>query len=493
MTAMKTAGDDAMRCSGATAAIFALLSAAAVAVPVPARAWPGPSQDEAVGLRGGVDAEAMGEAALEILRAYLRIDTVNPPGNEIRGAEFFARRLEREDVPFEIIESSPGRANLYARLEGDGSRGGALVLLHHIDVVPADARYWTADPFGAEIRDGFVIGRGAVDMKGYGAVQLATFLALNRADVRLGRDVVFLATAGEETGGEAGAGYLVENRPDLFADVDFLLTEGATTEEIDGRTVHSVEVAHKTPAWLRLTVTGPAGHGSRPRADAATHRLVRALERIRTYRGELELVEPVARALRARARYEPDPALAEAYRNIEESFQDPAILEALTAEIEPLLRNTISITVLEGSSKTNVLPPVAAAELDCRLLPGEDPARFIATLRDVIDDPAVEIEPLLVHESTESPSDTPLWRAIEEAARAADPDAVVVPTVIPGFTDAHWFRRMGVVAYGWAPFVRRAEEGPAHGTDEKIHAENVQRGPALLYDVITRLAALPEG
>lgn len=441
--------------------------------------------------RPDLDAEAVGEEALEILRSYLRIDTVNPPGNEIRGARFFARRLEREDIPFEIIESSPGRANLYARLEGDGSRGGALVLLHHIDVVPADARYWTADPFGAEIRDGYVIGRGAADMKAYGAVQFATFLALHRAEVRLGRDVVFLATAGEETGGDAGARYLVENRPELFEEVDFLLTEGATAEEIDGRAVHMVEVTHKSPVWLRLVVTGPAGHGSRPRVDAATHRLVRALERIRTYRGELKLVESVARALRARARYEPDPALAEAYRSIDQSFRDPAILETLVAEIEPLLRNTVSITVLQGSPRTNVLPPVATAELDCRLLPGEDPASFIATLRDVIDDPAVEIEPILVHESSESATDTPLWRAIEQAVRTEDRDAVVVPTVIPGFTDAHWFRRLGVVAYGWAPFVRRAEEGPIHGTDERIHVDNVEQAPRLLYEVVTRLTALP--
>jgi len=474
----------------ATVAVVALL--AAMAVPAPSTARPATPQEETAGLASGVDPTAMGEAALEILRAYLRLDTTNPPGNEIRGAEFFADRLEREDIPFEIIESSPGRANLYARLEGDDSRGGALVLLHHIDVVPADERHWTADPFGAEIRDGYVIGRGAADMKAYGAVQFATFLALNRAGVRLGRDVVFLATADEETGGTAGAGYLVESRPELFQGVDFVLTEGATAEEVQGRTVHSVEVTHKAPAWLRLTVTGPAGHGSRPRPDAATHRLVRALERIRTYRGELELVEPVAAALRARAVYEPDPALAAAYRDIETSFSDPLILETLAAEIEPLLRNTVSITVLEGSSTANVLPPVASAQLDCRLLPGEDPNRFIATLRDVIADPAVEIEPLLVRESAASPTDTPLWRAIEQTARAADPGAVVVPTVIPGFTDAYWFRRLGVVAYGWAPFVRRAEEGPAHGTDERIHVDNVQQAPGFLYGVITRLAALPD-
>lgn len=435
------------------------------------------------------DWERLGREAVELTRAYLRIDTSNPPGNEIEAARFFARYLEAAGIPHETFESEPGRGNIVARLRGDGSGGGAVVLLNHMDVVPADPEHWGVDPFGGEIRDGFIYGRGASDMKAYGAVQLVAFLALHRSGVRLSRDVIFMGTAGEETGGFVGAGFVVDNRPDLLEGVEFLLTEGgAGARRVGGRTVHSVEVTQKIPVWLRLRVTGPAGHGSQPRRDSAVNRLVRALERIRTFRSEIKLVPPVAEALRARALYVEDPALAEAYRQIETSIQDPAFLDSLLERDEPLLRNTISITVLQGSPKTNVIPPVARAELDCRLLPGEDPDLFVATLADVIDDPGVRIERILVLEAAESPRDTPLWRAIEAVARREDSDAVVVPMVLAGFTDSHFFRRRGVVAYGWSPFVASEEEGPAHGTDERISVANVRRGPRLLYELLLELA-----
>jgi acetylornithine deacetylase/succinyl-diaminopimelate desuccinylase-like protein len=438
------------------------------------------------------DGSDLGLQAVEVLQSYLRIDTSNPPGNEAEAAAFLARHLEEAGIPYEIFESAPGRANLYARLAGDGSRGGAIVLLHHMDVVPVDESSWSVAPFSGVVLNDFIYGRGALDSKAYGAVQLVTFLSLHSAGVRLGRDVIFLATADEEAGGALGAGYIVKNRPDLLEGAEFVLTEGGGASEVGVRTVHFVEVSQKTPLWLRLRVTGPSGHGAKPLRDSAVNRLIRALERIRIYRGEIRLVPAVAEALRARASYLVDPALAEAYQNIETSIQDPAFLATLVETMGPLLRNTISITVLDGAPSTNIIPAEASADLDCRLLPGEDPNRFIATLADVIDDPGVQIEPLLVVEAAESRPGTPLWRALEATARAQDSEAILVPNVIAGFTDSHHFRNLGLVAYGWTPFIGSPREGPAHGADERMLVVNVERGPSILRDLLVRVAARRE-
>lgn len=437
------------------------------------------------------DAE-LGLQAVEVLQSYLRIDTSNPPGNEAPAAAFLARHLEEAGIPYEVFESAPGRANLYARLKGDGSRGGAVILLHHMDVVPVDALSWSVDPFSGVVLNEFIYGRGALDSKAYGAVQLVTFIALHEAGIPLGRDIILLATADEETGGGLGAGYVVKHRPELLEGAEFVLTEGGGASAVGGRQVHFVEVTQKAPLWLRLRVTGPSGHAARPLRDSAVNRLVRALERIRIYRGEIKLVPAMAEALRARASYLVDPAVAEAFRNIETSIGDPAFLAALIDEMEPLLRNTISITVLNGAPGTNIISTEASADLDCRLLPGEDPRRFIATLTDVIDDPGIEIEPLLMIDAAESRPGTPLWRALEATARAQDSDAILVPNVIPGFTDSHFFRELGLVAYGWTPFVISPREGPAHGADERMLVANVERGPAILQDLLVRLAARRE-
>ena len=435
-----------------------------------------------------IDWQGIGEEAVSLLRRYLRVDTVNPPGNESRAAEFFARLFEAEGIPYELWEAVPGRANLIARLRGDGSRGGAIVLLNHTDVVPADPAQWRADPFGAEILDGRLYGRGVTDMKAYGIVQFLALAVLHRARVPLGRDVIFMATAGEETGGHEGAGAIVAQRPDLLRDIQYVLTEGGATQRIGARTVHFVEVTQKTPLWLRLRARGVAGHGSTAIADSAANRLIAALERVRVWQPQLRLVPPVAEALRAAAEVVADPELAEAMRRIDEAVHERSLLERLRQHYGNLLRSTVAITVLRGSSKTNVISAEAVAELDCRLLPGEDADLFLATLRDVIADPSIEIETFLRFEPAESSRDTPLWRAIEEAARLQDPDAAVVPTVLAGFTDSHYFRERGITAYGWSPLVTDADDGPAHGVDERLSVAAVRAAPRLLFDVVTLLS-----
>ncbi len=436
-----------------------------------------------------LDWEAIGDEAVALLQQYLRIDTTNPPGNEIAAAEFFAELLDAEGIESEVFESEPGRGNIVARLRGDGSRGGHVVLLNHMDVVPVSAEFWSVDPYGAEIVDGRMYGRGITDMKADGVVQLLALLALRRAGVELGRDVVFMGTAAEETGGVEGAGYIVENRPDLLEDVQFVLTEGGGGASLGNAEVHGIEVTQKTPLWLRLVARGPAGHGSRALEDSAANRLVRALDRIRTYRPPLQLVPAVANSIKASAQLEPDPDLRRAKRRIEENFSDPDVLGALSDQMGTLLRSTIAITMIEGSTKTNVISPRATAELDCRLLPGTDADLFIATLRDVIDDPDIEIETILRFETSESPRDTALWRAIEQAVRADSPEAIVMPSVLSGFTDSHYFREKGIVAYGWTPILSAPGDGPAHGVDERLSVEAIRKAPQRLYEVLELLAA----
>ena len=432
-----------------------------------------------------VDLERLGSEAVERLQAYLRIDTTNPPGNETRAVEFLARILEAEGIPFETAESAPGRGNLWARLEGGDQP--ALVLLHHSDVVPADASRWPVPPFSGEIVDGHIYGRGALDMKSTGILQLQTFLALHRAGRPLDRDVLFVATADEEAGGAYGAGWLVEKHPELFADAGLLLNEGGSGFVIGDRTVFGIEVTQKVPFWLRLEATGIPGHGSAPRIDSAVTRLVRALDRIREHEFPARAVPAVEAFFRNMA-----PTAGEQlqpyYENLATAVEDPIFLRRLQIEspgFHALLRNTCSITRLEGSSKINVIPPTAAAEIDCRILPDQDPAAFRETLATVINDPAIELEEILLFSPAVSPTDTPLYRAIVAVTKRHFPDAVVTPAVSTGFTDSHFFRDVGIASYGFAPIVLdEGERATVHGNSERISVENVRRGTRLMLEIV---------
>lgn len=434
-----------------------------------------------------LDWELLGDQGVELLQQYVRLKTVNPPGDEGLAVEFLAATFDAEGIEYQVLVNDDGRANLIARLRGDGSGGGAVVLLNHTDVVPVTEEFWSVDPFGGEIRDGRLYGRGVTDMKGDGIVQLVAMLALHRSGSPLSRDVIYMATAGEETGGSVGAGFLVERLPELIADIDFVITEGGSASRIGNRTVHFVETTQKTPLWLRLRATGLAGHGSRAIQDSAANRLVRALDRIRTYRPQLRLVPSVVAAIHAAAEIVVDADQAADMRDIERTIADPVVLQMLERQYGPLLRNTVAITVMRGSAKTNVISPEAMAELDCRLLPGESADLFLATLREVIDDESIQIETILRFTESASPADTELWRAIESAAKLDDAAAVVLPLVLGGFTDSHYFREQGIVAYGWSPLVKRPGDGPAHGVDEKVSVAAVRRAPRVMFDMLSAL------
>ncbi len=436
----------------------------------------------------------VGREAARLLSLYIAINTTNPPGNELQTATWLKAVLAGEGIESQIFEPRPGKANLYARLRGDGT-ARPLILLNHMDVVLASPEYWKVDPFRGAIQDGYVWGRGALDMKGEAITQLMTLLTLKRAGVPLKRDVIFLATADEEIGGGVGAGWFVENHPDLVQDAEFLLNEGGVIRADQAGRIeyYGVGTTEKSPFWLDVTARGTAGHGSRPTPDNPVHRLVRALNRIAAYQTPFIPTPAVERYLRDLSTIETDPARRAWLADVKAALRDSAGVRFLTGDLtyNALLRNTISITGLAGSDKTNVIPPVARAALDVRLLPGHDPQAFLADLVRVVNDSGITITPQGPNwPATESPVETDLFRAIVGAAHERTPNALVTTPPLPGFTDSHYFRRLRIVSYGLSPFpLNEVESRGVHGNDERVSLEDLTFGVHFVYDVVSRVVA----
>ena len=296
-----------------------------------------------------------GREAASLLSQYIAINTTNPPGNELRAALWLKEVLARDGIAAQIFVPRPGKADLYARIKGDGT-ARPLILLNHMDVVLATPAYWKVDPFSGALEDGYVWGRGALDMKGEAIVELMTLLTLERAGVPLRRDVIFLATADEEVGGGVGAGWFVENHPELVQDAEFLINEGGTIRaDASGRIeYYGVGTTEKSPFWLDVTAHGTPGHGSRPTPDNPALRLVRALNRIANYQTPLIVTPPTERYFRDLATIEPDPVRRAWFADVRAALRDSAAVRALTADLtyNALLRNTIAITGLSESGFT---------------------------------------------------------------------------------------------------------------------------------------------
>jgi acetylornithine deacetylase/succinyl-diaminopimelate desuccinylase-like protein len=435
------------------------------------------------------DWDAIGREATSMLQEYVRIDTSNPPGNEIAAARFLAERFEAERIEVQIFESEPGRASIIARLPGDGS-ARPVVLLNHLDTVGADPEEWSHPPRGGVIDDDYLYGRGALDCKGMGVVQAMAMIAIARSGEKLPRDLIFLGTADEETGGRLGAGWFVANRLGLLRDAEFVLNEGGEGRRFeDGSVVYEVGVVEKTPFWLRLTARGAPGHGSTPRGMSAVERLVRALEKVRTRPREIRVVPEVATHYQALAARQ-TPELRARYENLAAALEDEDFRAEFLSRPEDaaLVQSTISMTVLQGSDKTNVVPARASAELDCRLLPDETPQEFLPKLRSIIDDDEIEIEVLLDLPPSSSPIDTALYRAIESVA--AREKASVVPNVLRGFTDSHYFRAQGITVYGFVPVVLAEEDTRRmHGVDERIPVAELGAGASRLVSILRAIDA----
>jgi len=437
-----------------------------------------------------IDWDALARESQSILSDYLRINTTNPPGNEILAARFLKGILDREGIEAQILDTSelgPNRANLYARLRGNGSKR-AIALVHHMDVVPATPASWSVDPFSGAIKDGYIWGRGAIDMKGAGIAQLMALIAIKRSGVPLTRDIVYIGNSDEELTSTGGLVF-VARPPDLLKDVEYLITEGADNLLENGKVVYfAVGVAEKRTFWQRLTVNGVPSHGSRPTKQNPVPRLVTALYKISQYETPLHITPGVDKFFRDIARLYPEPQRSW-LSNVTVALNDPKAREWILGDIfwNAYLRNTISLTGLAGSNKTNVIPGVATADIDVRLLPDQDPAEFLRTLQSVVGDTAVHFTTLLQPKTPlESPIDTDLFRAIERAAHEREPTAFVTTPMETAATDRPTYRKLGITTYGFSPFrIPRPEiQRGMHGNDERLSVDNVGYGTHFLYDIL---------
>jgi acetylornithine deacetylase/succinyl-diaminopimelate desuccinylase-like protein len=434
------------------------------------------------------------DLAVGLLREYLQIDTTVPPGNELKGARFYQRLLEQEGIAVQVDEFAPGRANLLARLPGSGARR-PIILMNHIDVVPADPARWSVPPFSGLVKDGMIYGRGAQDMKAEGILQLLALIRLKREKVPLDRDVLFLATADEEA---EFLGALRALSPEGWRSqlekAEYLITEGGENVlDASGRPVYfGLATAEKAPFWLYVKTTGTPGHGSRPIEDSALNRLVRALDRVRQHRTEIKVLPSVHKFFRDQAAQAGEPR-ATWYRDLTAAVRDPAVARTLYEDhdVSALLRNTISITVVRAGYKTNVIPGTAEAELDVRLLPGEDPDAFLARLRQAIDDPAVEVVAQRGFRlPNESAVDTELFRVIERVLGRRYPGVPVTTKMLSGATESVLFRPLGIVCYGFTPLLTSSEEvATGHGDDERINEATVRASTGVFYEVVREVSS----
>jgi acetylornithine deacetylase/succinyl-diaminopimelate desuccinylase-like protein len=431
-----------------------------------------------------IDWDEVRREAVEILAQYLRIDTTNPPGAEEPAARFLADILEREGIAAELVDSAPGRTSVIARLAGSGGAGKPLVLLSHSDVVPAERARWREDPFAGKIVDGVLWGRGTLDMKGMGVLELMTLLLLKRHRVPLRRDILFLAVADEEEAGLFGMEWLAANRPELL-DAAFVLNEGAyglCEFMSQPTTLFGVAPSEKGPVWLRLRTRGTPGHGSVPHLDAAPARLTRALDRALGWETEFRVLPEVRMFLERAAAAGLIPVI-----------EDEEIIRAM-AGMNPILRamtrDTISLTTLTAGYKVNVVPSEAEATLDCRLLPGRTVEGFVKDLEARIADPDVTIEKIYGCDPIPTPLESELYDVITRVVKERGPGHDVIPQVCPGFTDCRQYRERGVTSYGFVPFLLTADElSGIHGHNERVSVANVGLGCEVLFEVVRRICA----
>lgn len=432
------------------------------------------------------------------LQRLVRFNTTNPPGNETECARWIADLFEAEGIPAEVVEPAPGRGSVLARLRGTGVRR-PLLLLSHLDVVPAVAADWEHDPFGGEVIDGEVWGRGTLDMKSLTAIWMTVMLEAKRRGLALERDLVFLAAADEEMLGTWGAKWLVDNRPEL-AECEFALNEGGGDgREFGGVVIYTYQPAEKSACWVRLTAHGTAGHGSIPHADNPVVHLAGAIHKLGTTQLPFhatdtfrEFVEKAATALPGQLgdlfRLTLEESTAE---SVLASFPDPFMADVIRA----MSHNTAAPTCLAASDKTNVIPQTATAMIDCRILPGQTPEMLLAELRAVLGLTGAPGEKLVLEVAdpevgpTESPLDTELTRVIERAMAVHAPGSPLVPILMTGATDSRFFRERGVVCYGFHPALPDVDPRTVHGKNERISVASLEFGVKVLWDVVTGVAA----
>jgi acetylornithine deacetylase/succinyl-diaminopimelate desuccinylase-like protein len=422
------------------------------------------------------------EEALNHLRALIRINTSNPPGNEIEAVRYIASVLDEEKIEYEIVEPEKGRGNIIARLKSSSDKKG-LMLSSHLDVVPTENAGWTHDPFGAEIENGFVWGRGALDMKNAVACYLMAAIAVKRSGKKISRDLIFAAVADEEAGCGMGSAFLAKNKKHMI-DAEYAINEvGGFTIHAGNKRIYPVQVASKGFAWIALTAKGEEGHGSVPDSRAAIPVLVEVLNKMK----ETELPFRVTDSSRTFINTVAS-AMGMPSSMVLKGLEIPYISEFITQNVIPdrhrartfhaMLHNTMTPTILKAGIKTNVIPSTAQAVLDVRILPGFSVREIVGKIRNIAGK-NIDIEVIKSAEPVEAGWNTDFYREIADVLEKKDPGSIVTPYPITGYTDANQYQSAGITTYGFAP-VKISSDFPytklIHGTDERIPVEGFRWG-----------------
>ena len=437
------------------------------------------------------------EEVTSFLSQLIRIDTTNPPGNETAAAKYVAETLEHDGFRCELFESQPRRGSVVTRLKGEGG-GPTLLLLSHLDVVAANPREWSVDPFGGVVKNGFVWGRGALDMKGMTAVEIMVLKLLKRNHVKLKGDVVLAATADEERGGDGGAGWLVKNHPDkVYA--NYVLNEGAgMAMKIDGENIFTINSAEKGIVWFKVKASGTPGHGSIPgAADNAILRMNKVIDKLSSLHPEISLVPTVKQ-------YISELSKRKSFRELSVILQNPGqsdqVLDKLAQkekylaeELRARIRMTVTPTIIHGGVKENIIPSECEAVFDCRVLPGQRPVEELNEIKQILEEAGLQklsFETIQANDPTESPLNTPLYETIVNVLKEFEPKCGSIPVMLTGGTDSRFFRKMGSVCYGFHPVRPETSysemQHTIHGVDERISTENLVFGTSVLYNIVER-------
>jgi len=444
-----------------------------------------------------IDWAAVARETVVHLQRMIRIDTVNPPGNELAVARYLDGVLKAERIETRLYEPAPGRAAFIARLAGDGTRR-PVIIMAHMDVVGVERANWTVDPFGGETVGGYLYGRGAIDDKGMLAANLQTMLLLKRHVIdiggRLARDVIFIANSDEEAGGEFGMGWLVRNHRELI-DAEYVLNEGGRTRVVRGKPLYvAVQNTEKVPHVVAVTAHGPGGHAAIPLDGNALIRLGRALAAIGKHREPVRLTATTREFFGQLAKVWPDPTERRAMDGLA-SRERRRMLRgaralAMTPVFDAVLRTGISATMVNGGIRANVIPTEATALLNIRTLPRQSIDAVVSRLRRAIDDPRVALA--IMDRGEDAPASdfaSPMFEAIAETVKELAPGMVTVPYMSTGATDSARLRQLGMQAYGLLPFpMDQGDEDRMHGNDERIPLASLDFGTRLIFGAVHRVA-----
>ncbi len=440
-----------------------------------------------VAAQAKVDWDASGKELVDLLAGYLMADTTNPPGNEARGVDYLGAVLDREGIPWERVPLAPGRDSLIARLEGGDKP--ALCLLSHIDVVPVEPERWNKPAFSGLIEDGYLYGRGALDMKSLGAMELQTMVLLKRQGVALDRDVVLLAVADEEVDNQ-GARQLAAMWDKIGC--SHVINEGGIGVRgalLDDQLVFPVSITEKGNLWVKMIASGTPGHGSTPRPDQAPDRLLAAVEKLKARDVDVD-IQPAMREMLKRAGQEQGGfvGFVMSHRATVGLFVKPKLLA--NPVTRATITNTINVTGFSGASNMNVVPAEATAQLDCRMLPGTTTDQMLATLRDLVDDDQVRFEVVGGGDAVVTPWEDPLFEAIARNLVDGHDHVVAAPFISVGSTDSTYLRPLGVHAYGIHPIeVSEGDLVGMHGDNERVSVAELQQGLRRLYSIVVDFAA----